>query len=149
MLGLLLVSPSNADNGSVKAMATELKIKSQDKLCTPLSGKFKPRIVKSKAEFDAAIHEIDKMSVFGLPKEAIPKASKEIAARVNFKTHYLAIFCWTGSGRDKLTYSQTKNNTIQFKMIRGSQRDALAQFRIFHIPVGTKCSFPTIKSVGR
>jgi hypothetical protein len=76
----------------------------------------KPTVITSEAELAKAIPEKD--------------VQAKVAKDVDFKTHKLLFFVWTGSGTDKLTPTAEKNKVV-FGYTPGVTDDVKKHFRLF------------------
>lgn len=70
------------------------------------------------------------------------QARATIAKAVDFKTHDLLVFCWQGSGGDKLEYAVLESfpEQVPFKLTRGLTKDLRTHVKLFAVRKNVKWS---------
>jgi hypothetical protein len=75
--------------------------------------------------------------------EALPdaKAVERLRGQVDFTTHKLLLFSWSGSGQDQLASDVTASEQgvqVTFRYRRGRTRDLRAHLRLFTLPAAAE-----------
>ncbi|MBY0231271.1 MAG: hypothetical protein K2W96_18470 [Gemmataceae bacterium] len=119
MCAVLLALPALAEDKPVEpaGKARELKIEKKP------DGRGKPGPVKATSADELA--------------KAVPNkdTAEEIAKQVNFKSEYVVVWHWSGSGGDKLSMEAGEKEAV-FTMKRGRTRDLRQHFHAFALPKG-------------
>ena len=95
----------------------------------------KPRELKvTKAPAGERMMKTSKItSLADFTKEFGKEVADEIAKEVNFKSEYVVVFTWSGSGGDKMEMS-TEGKKATFTKKFGLTRDLRPHFKVFVLP---------------
>lgn len=117
----LAVRPTPAQDKPVGPAIVEVTLDAQDKLGVKPGKWAEPSKVTSAAELEKLIGD---------------KATREkLAKAVDLKTHDLLVFCWQGSGGDKLEYAVLESfpEQIKFGLKPGRTDDLRTHAKVFGV----------------
>jgi hypothetical protein len=118
---LLAVGVSPAEDKLTGPAIIDVKLDAKDKLGVKPGEWAKPSKITSAEELEKLVED---------------KATREkIAKAVNLKTHDLLVFCWQGSGEDKIEYVVLESypEQIPFTMKRGRTKDLRTHTELFAV----------------
>lgn len=118
---LLLAAVSPAEDKPTGPAIVDLKLGDSDLLGVKPGAWAKPTVVSSADDLAKLVED---------------KATRETVGKaVDFKTHDLLVFCWQGSGEDKLSYAVLESfpEQIPFTLTRGRTKDLRTHTRLFAV----------------